>query len=131
MTIIRMLGVGAVLVGAAIGLAGTASAELTDGTYRLTYLANPGPEPRTQNRRRRFLWRRLQTLANCRAIQRCGVSLTGRHLDRSVFGRPSENDRQQHSCWIGQHLGLSVDQDRLTRLGTGGPDWYARTRAAS
>jgi hypothetical protein len=47
MTIIRMLGVGAVLVGAAIGLAGTASAELTDGTYRLTYLANPGPEPRT------------------------------------------------------------------------------------
>jgi hypothetical protein len=47
MPIIRKLGVGAVLVGAAIGLAGPASAELTDGTYQLTYLANPGPEPRT------------------------------------------------------------------------------------
>ena len=46
-TSIRGLAVGAGLVGCAIGLAGPASAELTDGTYEMTYLANPGPPPRT------------------------------------------------------------------------------------
>ncbi len=33
------------MASAAIGLAGAASAELTDGTYQLTYL-DPGPPPR-------------------------------------------------------------------------------------
>ena len=45
MTIPRNLAVGAVLVGAAIGLAGTASAELTDGTYQMRYFdgsSSPG-----------------------------------------------------------------------------------------
>lgn len=43
---IRGLVVGGVLAGCAIGLAGPASAELTDGTYQLTYVADGGPPPR-------------------------------------------------------------------------------------
>ena len=46
-TIIRGLAAGVVLAGCAIGLASPASAELTDGTYQLTYLAAPGPAPKT------------------------------------------------------------------------------------
>ena len=46
-TTLRGLAVGAVLAGCAVGLAAPASAELTDGTYQLTYVANPGPPPRT------------------------------------------------------------------------------------
>jgi hypothetical protein len=42
-TTIRGLAVGAVLAGRAIGLASPASAELTDGTYQMTYLVDPGP----------------------------------------------------------------------------------------
>ncbi len=38
---------GAAVVGAAIGLASPASAELTDGTYQMTYLASPDPAPVT------------------------------------------------------------------------------------
>jgi hypothetical protein len=40
---IRGFAVGAVLAGCAIGLAAPASAELTDGTYEMTYLVDPGP----------------------------------------------------------------------------------------
>jgi hypothetical protein len=40
-TTIRGLAVGAVLAGCAIGLAGPASAELTDGTYTLDYIGHP------------------------------------------------------------------------------------------
>ena len=47
MTILRGVAVGVVLAGAAVGLAAPASADLTDGTYQMTYLAVPGPEPRT------------------------------------------------------------------------------------
>jgi hypothetical protein len=46
-TTIRGLAVGVVLAGCAIGLASPASAELTDGTYQLTYLTNPDPTPKT------------------------------------------------------------------------------------
>lgn len=42
-TLTRNLAVGAVLVGAAVGLASPASAELTDGTYQLTYQGDPAP----------------------------------------------------------------------------------------
>jgi major membrane immunogen (membrane-anchored lipoprotein) len=45
--IIRGLAVSVVLAGCAIGLASPASAELTDGTYQLTYSADPGPAPKT------------------------------------------------------------------------------------
>jgi hypothetical protein len=40
---LRGLAVGAVLAGCAIGLASPASAELTDGTYELTYQGDPAP----------------------------------------------------------------------------------------
>jgi hypothetical protein len=44
---VRGLAIGVVLAGCAIGLAGPASADLTDGTYQMTYLADPGPPPAT------------------------------------------------------------------------------------
>ena len=40
-TTIRGLAVGAVLAGCAIGLAGPACAELTDGTYTVDYIGHP------------------------------------------------------------------------------------------
>jgi hypothetical protein len=43
----RGLAVSVALAGAAVGLASPASAELTDGTYQMAYLANPGPAPIT------------------------------------------------------------------------------------
>lgn len=43
MTITRGLAVGVVLAGAAVGLATPASAELTDGTYALTYSGDSSP----------------------------------------------------------------------------------------
>lgn len=42
-TITRGVIAAAALVGAAVGLAAPASAELTDGTYQMTYLVDPGP----------------------------------------------------------------------------------------
>jgi hypothetical protein len=42
-TITRGVIAGAAVVGAAIGLAGPASAELTDGTYQITYIGDPSP----------------------------------------------------------------------------------------
>jgi hypothetical protein len=47
MAFTRGLAVGVALAGAAVGLASPASAELTDGTYQLTYLTNPDPTPKT------------------------------------------------------------------------------------
>jgi hypothetical protein len=44
---LRGLAVGVVLAGCAIGLASPASADLTDGTYTMTYLSQPGPAPAT------------------------------------------------------------------------------------
>jgi hypothetical protein len=43
----RIAIVAAAMVGAAVGLASPASAELTDGTYQMTYVVNPGPPPET------------------------------------------------------------------------------------
>jgi hypothetical protein len=47
MAFTRGLAVGVALAGAAVGLASPASAELTDGTYEMKYLAVPGPPPIT------------------------------------------------------------------------------------
>ena len=57
-TITRGVIAAAALVGAAVGLAAPASAELTDGTYQMTYSSRPRA---TRDYRRHFLWRRLQT----------------------------------------------------------------------
>ena len=42
-TIIHGLAAGVVLAGCAIGLASPASADLTDGTYQVTYQGDPAP----------------------------------------------------------------------------------------
>lgn len=47
MVIVRALAPAVVMAWAAVGLASPASAELTDGTYQMTYLASSGPAPRT------------------------------------------------------------------------------------